>query len=137
MKNLHSKTECKSLWLKGGMILSKLGGCLAAAALLSACAPMEPINGCHLAALNQREVLRAKGYLNPAIPARLVQYRCPNVRMGHIALIYHVDKEWYAYDDSNGTRRLSLPKTMVDYPNALVAARAAFPFDPISSAFWF
>ena len=57
--------------------------------------------------------------------------------MGHIALIYRGDKAWYAYDDSNGSRRLSLPRNMIDYPNALVAARAAFPYDPISSAFWF
>ena len=115
----------------------KLGSCLATAALLPACAPMEPINGCGLAAVNQRELLRAKKYLDPAVPARLVQYRCPNVRMGHIALIYRVDKTWYAYDDNYGSRRLGFPRTMIDYPNALVAARAAFPNDPISTAFWF
>ena len=119
------------------MPLTKVAGCLGMAVLLSSCAPMEPINGCGLAAVNQLEVLRAKKYLNPAVPARLVEYRCPNVRMGHIALIYRVDKEWYAYDDSNGSRRLSLPRNMIDYPNALVAARAAFPYNPISSAFWF
>ncbi len=105
--------------------------------LLSACeTTTEPVNGCALAAVNQREVLRAKGYLNPAIPARLIQCRFPNVKLGHIALIYRVDNNWYAYDDEVGTRRLSLPTTK-NYPNALVAARAAFPFDPVMSAFWF
>ena len=98
---------------------------------------MEPINGCGLAAVNQREVLRAKKYLNPAVPARLIECRSPNVRMGHIALIYRVDDRWYAYDDMNGSRRLSLPRDLVGYPNALVAARAAFQYDTISSAFWF
>lgn len=97
---------------------------------------MEPINGCAIAAVNQREVLRAKAYLHPAIPARLLQLRYPRGPLGHMALIYRIDEGWCAYDDKYGSRRLSLPRTTT-YPRPIDAARAAFPCVAISDAFWY
>ena len=74
-------------WNRRGTTLLRIGCCLGISTVLSACAPTEPINGCTLAAANQREVLRAKGYLHPGIPARLLQLRYPSGPMGHMALI--------------------------------------------------
>ena len=105
-------------------------------ALLPGCAPLEPINGCVLATANRREVLRARAYLHPAIPARLLVIGYPGRAMGHAALVYRLDPEgWFAYDDTFGSRSLGLPSTTA-FPAPLAAARAAFPGHAIARAWY-
>ena len=111
--------------------------CLLACLLLPACADVEPINGCLLAAANYREALRARAYLAPSIPARLVFVRFAGARIGHALLLYRLTPEgWHAYDDSHGSRGLPLPNT-APFPDPLTAARLAFPEAPVVSAEWY
>ena len=105
-------------------------------AFLPACAPMEPINGCALAAANQREVLRAHAYLNTAIPARILALHYPGGPIYHAALIYRIPEGWCAYDDTWGTRRLYLPAEAGAFPPPLLAARAASPGRSVDDARW-
>ena len=79
------------------MTLPRLLAFLLFAALLPGCAPQEPINGCVLAAANQREVLRARAFVHPAIPARILGVHFAGQRqIGHALLIYWVDGGWWA-----------------------------------------
>ena len=119
------------------MTFRRLLSLLLLLALLPGCAPMEPIHGCTLAAANRREVLRARAYLHPAIPARILNVWRPGVSIGHSALVYRLDPEgWFAYDDSFGTRQLEIPAT-VGIPDPLAAGRAAFPLWTIARATWY
>lgn len=102
------------------------------------CGEPEPYAGCLLAAANQREVLRARSYLHPAIPARILLIRSADGTAGHAALVYHLDPEgWVLYDDTFGSRPLHLragPPPV--FPDALTVARAAFPSWPIGRAWY-
>ena len=109
---------------------------LLALTFLPACAPMEPINGCTLAAANQREVLRAHAYLNTAIPARILALHYSGGPIYHAALIYRIPEGWCAYDDTWGTRRLRLPTEASEFPPPLLAARAASPGRLVDDARW-
>ena len=111
-------------------------GGLLATALLPACAPVEPVNGCALAAANRREVLRAHDYLNTAIPARILALHYQGVPIYHAALIYRIPEGWCAYDDTWGTRRLYLPADASAFPPPLLAARAASPGQAVDDARW-
>ena len=95
----------------------------------------EPINGCTLAAVNEREILRARNYLNTAIPAKILALHYVGAPIGHSALIFRADEGWYAYDDAYGTRQLSFPGSTM--PPPLVIARAAFPGAAIDEAHWY
>ena len=96
----------------------------------------EPVNGCTLAAVNEREILRARGYLDPAIPAKILALHYVGVPIGHSALIFRADEGWYAYDDAYGTRQLPFPGSTMP-PPPLVVARAAFPGATIDEAHWY
>ena len=114
---------------------------LLSACVLTGCASnhSEPIYGCTLAAANEREILRAQGYLSPALPARILAFfYADDPHMGHSALIYHLQEGWFVYDDTFGSRPLPLPKTS-GLPAPLDAARAAFPIPPapIVAAQWY
>lgn len=108
---------------------------------LTAHAEPEPFGGCVLAAANQREVLRAQGYLHHAIPARILLLRSPDGGLGHAALVYRLEPEgWYVYDDMFGSRSLgglrASDRQGSAFPAALVAARAAFPSWQIARAWY-
>ena len=119
------------------MTLVRLFPLLLLLSLLPGCAPLEPVHGCTLAAANRREVLRAKAYLHPAIPARLLVIGYAGRSMGHAALVYRLDPEgWFVYDDTCGSRQLKLPATAA-FPAPLDAARAAFPGSDIAVARWY
>ena len=114
-----------SRWCLGAVLL----------ALLPACAQMEPINGCTLAAANRREILRAQHYLQPTIPAKILAVHYVGTPVGHAVLIYRIDEGWCAYDDTYGTRQLPFPgSTMPTQP--LQIARAACPFASVDEAHW-
>ena len=115
------------------MVLARLLSLLLLLALLPGCAPLEPINGCTLAAVNRREILRARAFVHPAIPARILVIGYPGRSMGHAALVYHLDPEgWFAYDDTYGSRSLAFHDAAL--PDPLSAARAAFPGSLIARA---
>ena len=88
----------------------------------------EPPNGCTLAAVNEREILRARNYLNPAIPAKILALHYVGVPIGHSALIFRADEGWYAYDDAYGTRQLPFPGSLM--PPPLIVAQARIPAHP-------
>ena len=118
------------------MTLARLLALFLLLALLPGCAPLEPVNGCTLAAANRREVLRARAYLHPAIPARLLVIGYPGRSMGHAALVYRLDPEgWFVFDDTCGSRRLTSTST-ASFPDPLAAARQAFPTSPIGRAWY-
>ena len=96
----------------------------------------EPVNGCTLAAVNEREILRARNYLDPTIPAKILALHYVGVPVGHSALIFRADEGWYAYDDTYGTRQLPFPGSTIPPPPLLVA-RAAFPGATIDEAHWY
>ena len=99
--------------------------------LRGGCAAPEPIGGCVLAAANRREVLRAKGYAHPAIPARILGVQFGG-RIGHAALVFRLDGGWWAYDDTFSSRALHLHESA--FPLPIFAARAAFPRRSITRA---
>ena len=104
-------------------------------ACVPGCAPLEPVNGCTIAAANEREVLRARAYLHPAIPGRILVIGFPGRTMGHAALVYRLDPEgWFVYDDTCGTRRVCINDAHAAFPPALAVAREAFPAWTIRSA---
>ena len=108
--------------------------------VLAACAdphgPSEPFGGCLLAAVNQREVLRAKTYLHPAIPCRLLGVFPASGHNAHIALVYRLEPEgWFVYDDTFLSRPLAVPNTKT-FPDATLAARQAFPSWEIGHGVW-
>ena len=104
---------------------------------LPGCAAMEPIHGCTLAAVNEREVLRARTYLHPAIPARILVIGYPGRSLGHAVLIYRLDPEgWFAYSDTFGSRQLEI-HVASEFPDPMIAAHAAFPGSNIAVARWY
>lgn len=104
--------------------------------LLPACDSLnEPAGGCLLAAANKREVLLARGYLNPAIPARILGVRANGAAGGHAVLIYHLDGGWFAWDDTFLGRALHVGNASTP-PAPITAARAAFPRWQIAAAVW-
>ena len=108
-----------------------------AAGLLAACTPLEPPNGCTLAAANRREVLRAHAYVDRAIRARILVVAYPGRTMGHAALVYRLEPEgWFLYDDRDGSRPLAVPRTAA-FPAPMTVARLAFPRAPIVAASWY
>ena len=104
----------------------------AAAFVLTGCAT-EPPNGCMLAAMNQRAVLRAKNYLNPNVESHLLAIWFHSAR--HVALVIKGDHRWFAWDDAYGGRPLFLDGP-AQLPDALDAARAAFPRMNVEMAWW-
>ena len=110
-----------------------------AASLLTACAdgggPVagEPANGCMLAAINERAVLRAKDYMQPNVEAHLLAIWFQDSR--HVALVVKGDHRWFAWDDAYGGRPLFL-KDSQRLPNAIAAAQAAFPRKNVELAWW-
>ena len=117
------------------MPFTRLLSLLLLLACLPGCAPLEPVNGCVLAAANRREVLRARAFANPAIPGRILVIRFPSRSMGHAALVYRLDPEgWFVYDDTCGTRRVCINDAHAAFPPALAVAREAFPAWTIRSA---
>ena len=118
------------------MTLARLLPLFVLLALLPGCAPLEPINGCVLAAAREREVLRASAYLPRAIPARILVIGSGDRSMGHAALVYRLDPEgWFVYDDTFGSRPLGMT-TAGAFPDPLAAAAAAFPARPIARAWY-
>ena len=106
-------------------LLLLCGGC--------ATGPDEPVNGCVLAAANRREILRAGGYLDPAIPARILGITFAGRPVGHAALVFRLQSGWWVYDDVFASRRLHLPAA-ASLPDPILAARAAFPGCPVATA---
>ncbi len=64
----------------------------------------EPTNGCMLAAINERAVLRAKNYMQPNVEAHLLAIWFQDSR--HVALVVKGDHHWFAWDDAYGGRPL-------------------------------
>ncbi len=106
--------------------------------LLPGCATPEPIDGCLLAAANRREVIeRARPFLHPAIPARILLFRSADNRAGHAALVYRLPEGFICYDDTSGSRPLRCPwPDARTFPPALTVARVAFPGWPVGQAWW-
>ena len=94
--------------------------------------PPEPVDGCVLAAANKREVLRAHAYADPALRARILGVAFAGRPVGHAALVYRLDAGWWVYDDVFASRPLHLPA--VTFPDPILAARAAFPGQPVATA---
>ena len=109
------------------------------ASLLSGCADTggpvagEPANGCMLAAINERAVLRAKNYLQPNVEAHLLAIWFQDSR--HVALVVKGDTRWFAWDDAYGGRPLFLDNAR-HLPDAMAAAHAAFPRKTVQLAWW-
>ena len=107
--------------------------------LLSGCADVagpfagEPTNACLLAAINERAVLRAKNYMQPNVEAHLLAIWFQESR--HVALVVKGDTRWFAWDDAYGGRPLIL-KDPRQLPDAMSAAKAAFPRKTVNMAWW-
>ena len=104
----------------------------AAIFVLAGCAT-EPRNGCMLAAINERAVLRAKNYMQPNVESHLLAIWFQHSQ--HVALVVKGDHRWFAWDDAYGGRPLFLDES-ARLPNALVAAQAAFPRKSVELAWW-
>ena len=110
-----------------------------AVTMLAACADVggpisgEPTNGCMLAAINERAVLRAKNYMQPNVEAHLLAIWFQDSR--HVALVVKGDKHWFAWDDAYGGRPLFLNDAR-KLPNPITAAQAAFPRKNVELAWW-
>ncbi len=98
----------------------------------------EPFAGCVLAAANQREVIRAQGYLSTNIPARILIIHSAAQKMNHAVLVYRLNPEgWMVYDDAFGSRRLRPHMVLnVKFPMPLYAARAAYPTWSVDGAWY-
>ena len=111
-----------------------------AVTMLTACADVgsgpisgEPTNGCMLAAINERAVLRAKNYMQPNVEAHLLAIWFQDSR--HVALVVKGDNHWFAWDDAYGGRPLFLNDAR-KLPNPITAAHAAFPSKNVELAWW-
>ena len=91
-----------------------------------------------LAAANHREVVRAHGYLDAKIPARILIIHSAGQNMSHAALVYRLNPEgWMIYDDAFGSRALHPHMiSRVEFPLAMYAARAAYPTQEIDGAWY-
>ncbi len=112
-----------------------------AVTMLTACAEVggplsgEPTNGCMLAAINERAVLRAKNYMQPGVEAHLLAIWFQDSR--HVALVVKGDKHWFAWDDAYGGRPLFMDfNDARKLPNPITAAHAAFPSKNVELAWW-
>ncbi len=95
----------------------------------------EPTNGCLLAAINERAVLRARNYMQPNVEAHLLAIWFQDSR--HVALVVKGDHRWFAWDDAYGGRPLFLDGQPAQrLPDATRAAHAAFPHLNVQMAWW-